>query len=297
MDIWRVGLVEKSFRDVAASGFGDAPVRWIEADRPFSFLADPFGLWRDEHLFLFVEAYDYRTRLGHIELLQFDRGLNLLGRRPCLKEAWHLSYPFVFEAENEIWMLPEAHRSGKLTLYRCSEFPDVWQAECVVDLPELAVDATPLFHQGLWWLFYSPAGRSGPLLHAAHAKSLTGRWSLYPMNPLVEGSIASRPGGTPIVDNDRILVPVQECANGYGSGIRLLEVNDLTTGSIKIGPVRALPPPTSTEPFNNGFHTLSAAGEVTLIDVKRIEGSLRRLPIDALGRAHRSTRRWFPRSR
>ena len=298
MDIWRVGLVEKSLGDIVATGFGDAPVRWIQESRSFSFLADPFGLWRAEHLFVFAEAYDYRTRLGRIELFQFDRRLNLLDRRSCLSEDWHLSYPFVFEADGEIWMLPEAHRSGRLTLYRASDFPHEWRAECALDLPEQAVDATPLFHQGLWWLFYSPAVQGGTgRLHAAYAQSLTGRWSLHPMNPLIEGAIASRPGGTPIVDHERIILPLQDSVDGYGSGIRLLELDRLSIDKVTIGSASALPPPVGLAPFDKGFHTFAAAGGLTLIDVKRIEKSLVRLPVDVLGRARRCARQWFPPSR
>lgn len=298
MDIWRVGVVQKRLRDIVVDGFGNAPVRWLEADRQFAFLADPFGLWRNERLYMFVEAYDYRSRHGHIEVLEFDRDLRLLDRGACLTEDWHLSYPFVFTADGETWMLPEAHRSGRLTLYRSLDFPHAWQAECVIDLPELPVDATPLFYQGYWWLFYSPAdGARTDRLHVAYAKSLSGRWTLHPMNPLVEGLAASRPGGTPIVDGDHILLPVQDCTNGYGGGVRLLRMVRLTTSHVAVDIADPIPPPPSADPFSDGFHTLAAAGDLTLIDVKRLERSFRRLPIDALGRVRRAFRGWFPPSR
>lgn len=291
MDIWRVGVVEKSLRDIIGSGFGDAPIHWIEADRQFAFVADPFGLWRDGQLHLFIEAYDYRSRHGHIDTLTFDQNLKLISRQSCLREDWHLSYPFVFTAEDETWMLPEAHRSGKLTLYRAVDFPRAWQAECVIDLPELSVDATPLFHDGLWWLFYSPVERtSAPRLHVAYAESLCGRWTLHPMNPLVEGFAASRPGGTPIVDGDAILLPVQDCTDSYGSGVRILSIRRLTTDQVDIDIGRPILPPCCAAPFTEGMHTMSGVGDVALIDVKRLERSLHRLPVDALGRFRRACR-------
>lgn len=298
MDIWRLGIVEKSLRDVIDGGFGAARVRWIGADRPFAFLADPFGMWHDERIFVFAEAYDYRTRLGHIEVLEFDRSLRLVDKRPCLKMPWHLSYPFVFQTEGETWMLPEAYRSGRLKLYRCFDFPHSWKAECIIDLPEIAVDATPFHHDGLWWLFYSPANRAGPVrLHAAFAETLKGPWFLHPMNPLVQGPRGSRPAGTPLVIGEQIILPVQDCDGHYGSGINVLRLEDLTTNAVEIVAMKPLPAPATSAPFCDGFHTLSAAGDVTLIDVKRIEHSVRRWPIDALGRGRRAARRWFPPSR
>jgi hypothetical protein len=297
MDIWKVGLVRRRMKDIIlARDFEGASIHWLEEDRSFSFLADPFGLWRDGRLTVFVEAYNYRSRLGHIEALVFSDDLRLLDRRPCLREPWHLSYPFVFQDGGETWMLPEAHRSGAITLYRNLEFPYRWRAECVLDLPELAVDATPMFHDGLWWLFYSPIDRSAaPRLHAAYATSLQGRWKPHPLNPLLTGSAASRPGGTPILADGRIVLPVQDSSAGYGSCIRLLTLSTLTPQRAEVEIGASFCPPSSAAPFNDGFHTLSAAGDITLIDVKRLERSLCRLPIDALGRCRRAARGWFPR--
>ncbi|MFO0068866.1 MAG: formyl transferase, partial [Alphaproteobacteria bacterium] len=44
------------------------PVVWLESPRPFTFYADPFGIWRDGKLHLCVEAYDYRSKHGVSEV-------------------------------------------------------------------------------------------------------------------------------------------------------------------------------------------------------------------------------------
>lgn len=291
MDLWRLGIVSKPLPEIVAEGFGTAPIHWIESRRRFTFLADPFGMWREDYLFVFAEAYDYRSRHGHIEVLKFDRALRLLDRRPCLREHWHLSYPFVFEDDGEIWMLPEAHRSGELNLYRSVKFPYVWRREFAFDLAELAVDATPFRHQGLWWLFYSPAGGVGEgRLHAAYSEKLNGRWIPHPDNPLTTGLQASRPGGTPLVRGNFILLPVQDASRGYGSGMRLLGLDQLSPQCVTVGTAHPLEGPSGRGRFDAGFHTLAAAGDVTLIDVKRLEKSAARLPIDLFGRVRRAVR-------
>ena len=38
----------------------------------------------------------------------------------------HLSYPFIFEKNNEIYLIPESSQIKKLHLYKCIKFPDKW---------------------------------------------------------------------------------------------------------------------------------------------------------------------------
>ncbi len=111
-------------------------------------MADPFGHWRDGRLHVFLETYDYRVRVGRLEVLTYDADFTLLEQRPVLSEPWHLSYPFVFEAEGETWMLPEANKSGGLTLYRAVAFPNRWEAAGRIELGQVPIDATPTVPRG-----------------------------------------------------------------------------------------------------------------------------------------------------
>jgi hypothetical protein len=286
-DIWRIGLVDAPIAAVASGrALADARVHWLPEERPFAFLADPFGLWRDGRLNLFAEAYDYRTRHGVIELLQFGADLALHARRTVLREPWHLSYPFVFEADGETWMAPEAHRSGVLTLYRAVEFPHRWEATTRLALDTAAVDATPFRHGGLWWLAYSPSGSQAMKqgrLHLACAEALTGPWRVHPGNPVRVDRASSRPGGTPFVQDGVLTLPMQDCTATYGGAIRLLRIHELTPERFSAEAAAPLQPPETAAPYADGLHTLSACGDLTLIDVKRTDRSFGGLAID-LGR-------------
>ena len=279
---------------VAAGSFTGATLRWLPPMPAYSFLADPFGLWRDDRLHLFVERFDYRDRHGVIELIIYDANLNPILRRDILAEPWHLSYPFVFEADGETWMLPEAHRSGGLTLYRAVEFPDRWESVARIELDGIAVDATPCFHDGLWWLFYTTAGTTLSKvanLHAAYAEKLTGPWRPHPANPVWSDTASARPGGTPLHVGGRILLPVQDCSQTYGGGLRLLAIDRLTPELFFAEPGTALALPANIWPYDKGMHTIAAAGAVTLIDVKRTKLALHGLAIEA----RRETRRLWAR--
>ncbi|MBO9559235.1 MAG: hypothetical protein J7515_11745 [Caulobacter sp.] len=283
-DMWRVGLVRAPIADLLAPGaLARHEVTWIPDPGQLRFLADPMGVWRGDRLYVFAEIYDYRDRVGAIEVLTFDQDLNLLSREPALSEPWHLSYPFIIEADGETYMLPEAHKSGRLTLYRAEEFPTKWAPVTTIELDQVAIDATPVFHDGRWWLFYTPATTKAEkvsALHVAWADRLTGPWTPHPANPVRFDRSSSRPGGTPIIVDGAIVLPMQDCRRTYGGAIRMLRVTTLTPDRFEAEadePITAL---SSFRPLTAGLHTLSAAGPVTLIDAKRFEISPLSLALD-----------------
>jgi hypothetical protein len=277
MDIWRCAIVKQSAGLILRDGIDPSSIVWLPDMPAGSFHADPFGLWHDGHLHVFAEAFDYRRRVGHIDLLIYDPDFVLLDCRTVLKRPWHLSYPFVFEADDEIWMLPEAFQSGTLTLYRAKSFPYHWEPVCEIPLDGPAIDATPLFHGGKWWLFYSPSQNrlaKKSHLHLAWSNTLMGPWHVHPLNPVRVDLSSARPGGTPEVRDGVIILPVQDCRATYGAAIRTLAVDHLneTEFSATIGTTLVAPP--WMAPFAQGLHTLATAGPVTLIDVKRMDASL-----------------------
>ncbi|CAN5241901.1 hypothetical protein BH10PSE12_BH10PSE12_04000 [soil metagenome] len=283
-DIWRCGLATRPIDSVLVDGGIHGPVIWLPEEPPFQFLADPFG-WRDTDgtLHVFAEHYDYRSRHGTIVSLAYDNALRLVDRRPCLSEPWHLSYPQVFAGEGAVWMLPEAHRSGGLTLYRAHDGLQDWRAECRIDLDCVPVDASILRHDDRWWLFYAPADSKTTKLshlHVAWAESLCGPWTPHPGNPVRIDPRSARPGGTPAVIGDRIMLPVQDNSVTYGGALRPLWIDRLDQGHFQARAGEALTLPDTQGAYGQGMHTLSACGDITLFDVKRIDASLHGIALD-----------------
>lgn len=272
-DIWRPLLVDAPIETILRNGTIEGYARrWLPFESYLCFLADPFGLARDDRLHVFVERYDYRTRRGTIECLLFDKQSTLIERRCVLDEPWHLSYPIVFEAEGATWMLPEAHRSGGLTLYRADDFPWRWTPAARIMLDHVPVDATPVFHDGLWWLFSASADRAADktsALFAACAERLQGPWHPHPRNPVRRDPASSRPGGTPVTIDGRLVLPVQDCTRTYGGAVRPLWIDRLTPDSFAAEAGDPIVAPAAFAPFDRGLHTLSAMGDRTLVDVKR----------------------------
>ncbi|TVV74482.1 formyl transferase [Sphingomonas solaris] len=268
---------------VARGGIDGLDTLWMPEEPDFSFLADPFGLWRDGVLHIFAEHYDYRDRHGRIVCLRFDAALHPIDRQEVLSEAWHLSYPCVFEADGEIWMLPEAHRSGTLTLYRAGDFPHRWAPASHIVLDGGAVDATPFRHEGRWWLAYASARdrRSRQAdLRLAFADRLEGPWTAHPGNPIRSDLAGGRPGGTPFVLDDKLNLPVQDGTGTYGAAIRILTFDRLDPAVARTSIGAPISAPADAGRYREGLHTLSACGAVTLVDVKRVDRTGRGWLID-----------------
>lgn len=212
-----------------------------------------------------------------IEALVYDGQYNLVECGTALTRPWHLSYPYVFRADGDVWMLPEARQSGQLTLYRARELPGKWEEAATIPIDPGAVDATPVFHDGRWWLFYGRGGRNAPGLmdlNVAYSDRLTGPWTTHAANPVRRG-MSSRPAGTPQVDRDgRIDLPLQDSTTTYGGSVRRLSISRLDPRHFEAEEFDWLAPTPALAPYVDGLHTLSIAGDVALIDCKRIDRSL-----------------------
>lgn len=189
--------------------------------------ADPFPLFHDGRHYLFFEEYCHRTRKGHIAVAEIGRSGLAAPPVVALGLDHHLSYPFVFRWQDELWMLPEAAASRRLELYRCRRFPDRWQATATLLEGVDAVDATLHETADGWWLFTAIAvagTRNRDELHLFRADSPLGPWRPHRANPVVSNARGARPGGRLLRSGGQLLRPGQDCARRYGAAVILHEV-------------------------------------------------------------------------
>ena len=289
-ELWHTGIVAAPIDALMTSeALHAADIRWLPDPGAFRFIADPFGIWQAGRLTVFAEALDYRVKRGEIHYYTFDADGHVVEQGLSLREPFHLSYPVVLAEGDDVFMLPEGHRSGKLTLYRAESFPDRWTpVRTLLDLP--AIDASPVRYNGGWWMFFALPGddnRAMRELHLAFADSLRGPWRLHPANPVRTALDSARPGGTPFKHDGALYLPTQDCVGGYGRGISLLRFDLLTETKVETSFVSSLRPQGLRGGWDDGLHTLSAAGPVTLIDVKRLDASPGRVWIDMQRRLRR----------
>lgn len=203
---------------------------------PTTFHADPFVFESGDGRFLFAEAFPYATGKGVVVCADVGEGAAHCAFRTILERPWHLSYPFVFEWKNNIYLAPEGSTHGGVEIYRASPFPWAWTLAHHV-LPEWPlVDSTLFEHEGRLWLFAgaaTPGGSDWDELFAWHAPKLEGPWTPHRLNPIKSDCRSARPGGRPLRVGGRLLRPAQRCERAYGEALAWLEIRTLTPESFE----------------------------------------------------------------
>ena len=196
------------------------------------FWADPFMIEHNGHKALFFEEFSSELGRGHIAAMElrpdgsFDVPVNVL---MC---PYHLSYPFVFEFDGSVFMIPESAEVEKVEVFRCTQFPDAWELHATLLDGVRAYDTTLVEHDGLWWMFMTvQQGGNSPNdeLHLYYANSPFEDWTPHRLNPIGLDARNSRPAGKLFRENGRLYRPAQDCSGRYGRAIVIREVRCMTT--------------------------------------------------------------------
>ncbi len=197
------------------------------------FWADPHALIKDGRNYVFIEELRYSQNKGYISAMEIrEDGTHTVPRR-VLEEPYHLSNPFIFEYDGQLFLIPESANNRTVDLYRCVSFPDKWE-HCETLLQGVhAVDSTVYRHHGKWWLFTNirehESGSSDDDLFLFYSDALErGQWKAHPRNPVVSDVTRARPAGNIYKHEGKLYRPAQDCSIRYGYGIRILEILEMS---------------------------------------------------------------------
>ena len=258
-----------------------SPAEWVgKADRakiaPLpgaprkAFLADPCAVEQNGRTFIFCEEFRYELNRGVIVALE-PYGDGKMTVQDAIDEPHHLSYPQIFEHDGEMYCVAETASINRAGLYRAVEFPYCWQFVKPLIDGVRAVDSTFLRYAGKWWLFCTSG--SGPRngdhshLHIFHADDLFGEWKPHVQNPVKIDVRSSRPAGQIFVHNGELYRPAQDCSRTYGGAITLNRIEALSETDFRESYAGTVRPPVGR--YGKGIHTISAAGNVCIVDAKR----------------------------
>ena len=280
LESWNLGVIDCPISDFLSNSHRP-PVKWCGHVSDSIFLADPFGFEVDGLRYVLHEEFDYAAWRGSISSFSFDGNTWQEVSRDALGASGHSSYPFIIRSGDEIYCMPESYEAREVALYKFVT-PTKWERVATLISDLAAIDSSVFQHDGLWWLTCTDqeAGSNDKLL-LWYASDLFGPWRPHAANPVKLDVRSSRPAGTPFVHNGRLYRPAQDCSRVYGGRIVINEITRLTTEEFEEQPVSYVEP---TEPFAAGVHTISALGNMTIVDGKRYILSLRRATW-VLGRA------------
>lgn len=194
------------------------------------FVADPFmvkdnGIW-----YMFFEVMETITQKGKIGLATSDNGFDWDYQQIVIDEKFHLSYPYVFQWNNEYYLIPESNEVDSIRLYKAIDFPNKWIFVKDLLSDGKYSDASVFRFQNKWWLLTS-LSRSD-VLYLYYTDDLMGTWSEHPQSPVIENNRRiARPGGRVVVYDQKIIRYTQDDENVYGNQVRAFEITKLTTSN------------------------------------------------------------------
>ena len=263
---WNVGIVRSPIAALLRGGVV-RDVEWLPRPAIGRFAADPFGVPSDGGVAVLCEEFDYRDRRGYISSTFVRDGARIAAWRPVLREAQHLSYPYLVARDGTMFCVPESSEGDEVVLHEAVEFPHTWRRLRTLIPGFGGADSTLFEFEGRWWLLCTGKDEPNRALYAWHAPDLLGPWAPHARNPVKVDPRSSRPGGTPFVDGGTLYRPAQDCSGGYGRRVHLMRVNALTPSEFD-EEIAATLEPDPRGPCPDGLHTLSGAGAVTLVDGK-----------------------------
>jgi hypothetical protein len=197
--------------------------------------ADPFLYVHRGELFLLNEAMaangpgwieGYRTK----DLMKFTP----LG--VVLKEAGHLSYPFVFGVGSDVFMIPESVYAHEVRLYRFDDFPKGPKKVRALLFGEF-VDTSPVKVDDTWFVFTTSLHGGLELFFTDDL--IDGVLMVHPKSPITMDPRFRRCGGVPIKIDGKLYRLAQNCADTYGRNLSLMEIRTISRTEYEESPAKA----------------------------------------------------------
>ncbi|MBR5337928.1 MAG: hypothetical protein IK152_08080 [Lachnospiraceae bacterium] len=235
----------------------------------YGWVADPFLVEYNGEIYLFAEIFLYLSeRNGVIGYCKYDG--NRFGEwTVTMDRHWHLSYPFVFVQDEQLYMIPESYQLGEVVLYRLIEFPDRWEkVRSLISDVEYCDSTIFGYKDGKEYMLTFERGKKSPegcgYIFEVEKDMLTNKQFI---SDSLEGT---RCGGRVIRDGDKYIRIGQDCTREYGESLIFYEIDSvsplyeehelyrLTTKDIVV----------ESKKKYIGLHTYNRLGDLEVIDLK-----------------------------
>lgn len=199
------------------------------------FYADPFLIQTEPDLYIICEEFDNVQKKGIISIIRLDETKTEY-HRGVINEDFHLSFPFPFYFEGNLYVCPESGESREMRIYTCRNFPRDWELITKIDLGVSLLDICIFPHDGIWWLIGTKANYEirdsySEVLVYFSANPIIGNWQPHSMNPILIDSRKGRNAGF-ITDSSKLYRVAQNYGfRNYGKSFSIFEVVDLSVSS------------------------------------------------------------------
>lgn len=236
--------------------------------------ADPFLFKYSGKTFIFCEAFDIFQDKGIIAYRYLKENGKLSKLYPCLDLPFHLSYPYIFEHDGDIFMVPETGSADEIQLYKATHFPNKWKKQKVLLKNKSACDTNFLVYDGNAYMFTLIFDKSKDkyVYDKLFAYILKDEEFVeFPINPIVNNSELARNAGDFISHNNNLYRVSQNCSSIYGENLNFLKITDLSPNSYKevlIKKIGLNDISLNSNKNYNGIHTYNCDDHYEIIDLQ-----------------------------
>ncbi|MEG1210278.1 MAG: hypothetical protein RSE29_04060 [Leclercia sp.] len=242
-----------------------------QLDKKYIFQADPFIIDKGDLLYVFYEAFSFvnskgvlRCRILNKDLLEID-DVKLEGFDDL---KCHLSFPFLFQNDGKLFMIPESAERKEVILFQSVDFPVRWEKVKVL-VSDMAVTDNVAFELHGKNYLVSTTLDNEMVIHTS--EDIMGDWTLISPD-LNVCNVHPRGAGAPYTVNDKTYIFTQECnPEMYGKSIFIKELTNLTADKYEEKLVGKI---SSSINNSDGIHTLNFTDNYIVYDTKHLTFSL-----------------------
>lgn len=211
-------------------------IKGLWRPKPVLYQADPFLFVKDDTLYLFYELQHWDDP-GVIAMVKTRDLTTWTEPVVVLRQPFHMSFPYVFEDEGVVYMVPESQESDAIHLFRADneELTSFSKVRTLLnqerkDGIHYNLNDSHIYKKGgtifLFtsyqkdWMYYQELYVTDDLLHGEFIK--------HPSSPICVSNEYGRNGGSLLHFDGRLLRVTQDCHQEYGDNVSLMEITRLS---------------------------------------------------------------------
>ena len=250
-----------------------SPFRMIPSDNNHWY-ADPLIYEFDGRTYLFVEAFDRHLKKGVLSVTEIhgDGNYNF---RTIIDEPYHLSFPMIFQWNDEIYMCPESSNNMSLNLYKCVSMPYRWEKVCELHTEIPLVDSIVLETHDDYVTMLSSTFDPANGLNVRYVQcTLYSDQNTYRLE--IEDSndsynLKERNGGIPFTVDGKEYLPTQQSTDvDYGVYLNIIPLNEKGL-AVQLGPSDLSYEGILPKYDKIGVHTYSLTDQYEVIDLRYLQ--------------------------
>lgn len=270
-DNWRIALRKRNDKLLFESG--GASSEFIPLKNTIRYwCADPFLIDYNGRKYLFFELYDRIKRKGLIGYREI-----IAGKPGKIHKAYetnaHLSYPFIFEKDGYLFIIPESNNLNKLILLRNKMGSKKLKFEKIKDIIDgsAVADTTFFKFNDEYYMVTTPVTDSGNADNLELYFCENDNLISADFNPIVNDKSTARMAGRFITHDGKLIRCSQNCMKTYGGGINFAYVNECSRNAYSETVFMNIAPDDvniKNVKCREGIHTYNYDDEYEVIDYK-----------------------------